>query len=110
MSSRCRRRICVHGVVQGVGFRPFVYTSAAAAGLSGSVRNDSAGAVIEVEGEPADIDGFLDRLRGEPPPLAVIDAVEVRDIPAVGGTGFRIEDTSRSDGGRPLVWPGAACA
>ncbi|WP_370329386.1 carbamoyltransferase HypF [Mycolicibacterium hippocampi] len=111
MSSRCRRRICVHGVVQGVGFRPFVYTSAAAAGLSGSVRNDSAGAVIEVEGEPADIDGFLDRLRAEPPPLAVIDAVEVRDIPAVGGTGFRIEDTSRSDGGRTLVSPDVAmCA
>ena len=67
--------------------------------------------IIEVEGEPDDINGFLDRLRGEPPPLAVIDAVEVRDIPAVGGTGFRIEDTSRSDGGRTLVSPDVAmCA
>ncbi|CAA0098238.1 Carbamoyltransferase HypF [Mycolicibacterium vanbaalenii] len=111
MSGRCRRRIWVHGVVQGVGFRPFVYTTAAAAGLSGSVRNDSAGAVIEVEGEPGDIDGFLDRLRREPPPLAVIEALEIRDIPTAGGTGFRIADTSHRDGGRTLVSPDVAmCA
>ena len=45
-----RRRIDVGGMVQGVGFRPFVYTAAAAAGLSGCVRNDSSGAIIEVEG------------------------------------------------------------
>ena len=51
MTGRRRLRICVHGVVQGVGFRPFVYTTAAALGLSGSVRNDSSGAVIEVEGD-----------------------------------------------------------
>ncbi len=98
----------MHGVVQGVGFRPFVYTTAAAAGLSGSVRNDSSGAVIEVEGAPDDVDGFLDRLRGDPPPLAVIEAVEVEDIPTVGGTAFRIVDTSRSDGGRTLVSPDVA--
>lgn len=108
MTGRCRRRICVHGVVQGVGFRPFVYTTAAAAGLSGSVRNDSCGAVIEVEGPIADIDGFIERLRADPPPLAVIEAVEIDDIPAVGGTGFRIADTSRSDGARTLVSPDVA--
>ncbi|MGZ8802239.1 MAG: carbamoyltransferase HypF [Mycobacterium sp.] len=80
-------------------------------GLSGSVRNDSAGAIIEVEGEPDDIDGFLDRLRRDPPPLAVIEAVEIEDIPTGGGTGFRIVDTSRSDGGRTLVSPDVAmCA
>ncbi|HYJ57341.1 MAG TPA: carbamoyltransferase HypF [Mycobacterium sp.] len=111
MTGRCRRRIWVHGVVQGVGFRPFVYTTAAAAGLSGSVRNDSSGAIIEVEGERDHIDGFLDRLRDDPPPLAVIEAVEARDIPIVGGTGFRIVDSSRSDGGRTLVSPDVAmCA
>ncbi|PRC61986.1 hypothetical protein C6A85_05515, partial [Mycobacterium sp. ITM-2017-0098] len=68
MTARCRRRIRVRGLVQGVGFRPFVYTAAAAAGLSGSVRNDSAGALIEIEGTPDDIDRFLTRLRGDPPP------------------------------------------
>ena len=51
MTGRRRLRVCVHGVVQGVGFRPFVYTTAAALGLSGSVRNDSSGAIIEVEGD-----------------------------------------------------------
>jgi hydrogenase maturation protein HypF len=107
----CRRRIWVRGVVQGVGFRPFVYTTAASTGLSGSVRNDSAGAVIEVEGNVDDIDRFLGRLRGGPPPLAIIEEVAVQQIPTVGGTGFRIEDTSCSDGGRTLVSPDVAlCA
>lgn len=111
MTGRCRRRIGVSGVVQGVGFRPFVYTTAAAAGLSGTVRNDSSGAVIEVEGDPDDVDGFLDLLRADPPPLAVIEAVDVQNIPTFGGTGFRIEDTSRSSGGRTLVSPDVAmCA
>ncbi len=51
MTGRLRLRVCVRGVVQGVGFRPFVYTCAAALGLTGSVRNDSAGAIVEVEGD-----------------------------------------------------------
>lgn len=111
MTDRYRRRIWVHGVVQGVGFRPFVYSAAASAGLSGSVRNDSSGAVIEVEGRLADIDRFIERLQSDPPPLAVIEAVDIQGIPPVGGTGFRIADTSRTDGGRTLVSPDVAmCA
>lgn len=111
MTGRCRRRIAVHGVVQGVGFRPFVYTAAASCGLSGSVRNDSSGAIIEVEGEPNDIAVFLHRLHTYPPPLAVIEAVEIVDVATEGGTDFRIVDTSRSDGGRTLVSPDVAmCA
>ena len=111
MTGRCRRRICVHGVVQGVGFRPFVYTTAAAAGLSGCVRNDSSGAIIEVEGKPDAVDGFLDLLRAAPPPLAVIEAIVVEKVPTCGGTDFRIVDTSHSDGGRTLVSPDVAmCA
>ena len=111
MTARRRLRVCVHGVVQGVGFRPFVYTTAAALGLSGSVRNDTSGAIVEVEGDPAEIDHFLTRLRNRPPPLAVIESIETQDIPLVGGTGFAIADTSRSDGGRTLVSPDVAmCA
>ncbi len=108
MTGRRRLRVCVRGVVQGVGFRPFVYTTAAALGLSGSVRNDSSGAIIEVEGDAADIDDFLTRLRNRPPPLAVIESVETQDVPAIGGTGFTIADTSRSDGGRTLASPDVA--
>jgi hydrogenase maturation protein HypF len=111
MTARRRMRVCVRGVVQGVGFRPFVYACAAALGLSGSVRNDTVGAVIEVEGDAADLDRFLSRLHGQPPPLAVIESIETQDIPVVGGTGFVIADTSRSDGGRTLASPDVAmCA
>jgi hydrogenase maturation protein HypF len=111
MTARRRLRVCVHGVVQGVGFRPFVYTTAAALGLSGSVRNDTSGAIVEVEGDPAEIDHFLARLRDRPPPLAVIESIEAHDIPPAGGTGFAIADTSRSDGGRTLASPDVAmCA
>jgi hydrogenase maturation protein HypF len=111
MTPRRRLRVCVHGVVQGVGFRPFVYAHAAALGLSGSVRNDTAGAIIEVEGNPAQLGDFLAGLRDRPPPLAVIESIETQDIPPVGGTGFAIADTSRSDGGRTLASPDVAmCA
>ncbi len=106
--TRQRLRICAHGVVQGVGFRPFVYTTAAALGLSGSVRNDSSGAIIEVEGDTGGIGDFLDRLQNHPPPLAVIESVQIQDIPICGGTGFAITDTSYSGGGRTLASPDVA--
>jgi len=111
VTTRRRLRITVRGVVQGVGFRPFVYTTAAALGLAGSVRNDSSGAIIEVEGTDDDIGEFLHRLRHQAPPLAIIDSVDGQDVPRVGGTGFVIADTSRSGGGRTLASPDVAmCA
>ncbi|MUL80318.1 MULTISPECIES: carbamoyltransferase HypF [unclassified Mycolicibacterium] len=108
MTARRRLRIGVHGVVQGVGFRPFVYTTAATLGLTGCVRNDSSGAVIEVEGTPGDLETFLRRLRTDPPVLAVIESVETQPMPVSGGTGFTIADTSRSGGGRTLASPDVA--
>lgn len=111
MTDRVRLRVDVHGVVQGVGFRPFVYTCAAALNLTGGVRNDSSGAVIDVEGATVDVEHFLAWLRDRPPPLAVIESVATRPIPLVGGTGFVIADTSRTDGGRTLTSPDVAmCA
>lgn len=111
MTGRRRVRVDVRGVVQGVGFRPFVYTRATALGLAGSVRNDSTGAVVELEGAADDIDRFLAHLRQHPPPLAVLESVAVRTVPLAGGTGFTIADTSRTDGGRTLASPDVAmCA
>ena len=111
MTGRRRLRICVRGVVQGVGFRPFVYTCAAAAGLTGSVRNDSTGAIVEVEGDGPAVESFLTRLQRQPPPLAMIEELSTQDVPLVGGTGFAIVDTTRSDGGRTLASPDVAmCA
>ena len=65
-----RRSIVVSGIVQGVGFRPFVYGLAARMGLSGFVRNQSSGVLIEVEGEPSALDDFLVDIASRPPPLA----------------------------------------
>jgi hydrogenase maturation protein HypF len=111
MTARHRLRIHVHGVVQGVGFRPFVYARAAASSLAGCVRNDSFGAVVEVEGDTDDIEQFLTSLSEHPPPLAVIESIDTQRIPLVGGTGFVIADTSLSGGGRTLTSPDVAmCA
>ena len=95
--SRRRLRICVRGVVQGVGFRPFVYTCAAAHALTGSVRNDSSGAVIEVEGATSDLDDFVVRLTDSAPPLAVIESIETRDIPVVTYTSAVQDDAEEED-------------
>ncbi|HZL07325.1 MAG TPA: acylphosphatase, partial [Coriobacteriia bacterium] len=61
---RVRRRFEVHGLVQGVGFRPFVYVTAAELSLAGSVANTTAGVVAEVEGSAAAVEVFGRRLRG----------------------------------------------
>jgi hydrogenase maturation protein HypF len=111
VTGRRRLRVVVHGVVQGVGFRPFVYMTATALGLSGSVRNDSCGAVIEIEGSHHSIEDFLTTLRNRPPPLAVVETVDTEELQIVGGTGFCIADSSRTDGGRTLASPDIAmCA
>ncbi len=80
----------MHGVVQGVGFRPFVYRLASEEGLSGFIGNDTDGVTIEVEGPLTRVDAFLSRLRIEPPPLARIDSIAVRESVVTGEPGFRI--------------------
>jgi hydrogenase maturation protein HypF len=85
-----RRGVMVCGIVQGVGFRPFVYRLATEEGLAGSIGNDTDGVSIEVEGPPQKIEAFLSRLRIETPPLARIDSVAPRDLPPIGEKGFRI--------------------
>jgi len=73
-------RIHVTGIVQGVGFRPFVYTQATQAGLTGWVSNTSAGVDIEVSGEAQAISLFIRNLKSEAPPLARIDSLEAHEI------------------------------
>ena len=76
-----RVRARVSGVVQGVGFRPYVHGLATELGLSGFVLNDSRGVVLEVEG--ASVERFLARLRDEAPPLASIEALTFEPVPEV---------------------------
>ena len=85
-----RRGLLVCGVVQGVGFRPFVYRLAMEEGLAGFIGNDTDGVTIEIEGPEQRVEAFLGRVRAEAPPLARIDSVTVRELPASGEAGFRI--------------------
>jgi len=80
----------VRGVVQGVGFRPFVYRLAVEERLAGFVGNDTGGAVIEIEGPVERLEMFRQRLRAEAPPLSRIDSVAVREAEPVGEREFRI--------------------
>ncbi|MGB6723499.1 MAG: acylphosphatase, partial [Terracidiphilus sp.] len=90
---RCRAR--VRGVVQGVGFRPFVYRLALEERLAGFIGNDTGGVSIEIQGPPAQIESFLLRLRAEAPALARIDSIDVHEIAVASldpsaEAGFRI--------------------
>ena len=77
-----RQRFTVTGVVQGVGFRPFVHRIASELGLTGFVGNDSGAVFLEVQGPTARIDEFHRRLGAEAPPLAAISAIHVVDVSA----------------------------
>ena len=94
-----RARARVDGTVQGVGFRPYVYAICADLGLSGFVRNDERGVVVEVEGAPDAVEGFLRRLPAEAPPLAAVEAVRVEELAPTGLRGFAIAPSA--GGGRP---------
>lgn len=85
-----RRRLRVTGTVQGVGLRPFVYRHATALGLAGSVGNDAAGVLVDVEGDPGAIAELRRRLLQAAPPLARVDGVVSETLPAAGASGFRI--------------------
>src|SRR2546425_10029724 len=93
-SVRMRRSIAVEGVVQGVGFRPFVHGLASRLGLGGSVRNRAGGVLIEVEGNGAALEQFLDEVRLRPPPLARVEELTWSDQPPRGERAFRIEDSA----------------
>jgi hydrogenase maturation protein HypF len=83
-----RLSITIEGVVQGVGFRPFVYAQAQAHGLSGWVRNGGDGVHLEVEGAAGQVDGFLAALT-RPPPAARIHRIVTREMTPLGDEGWR---------------------
>ncbi|HLE13133.1 MAG TPA: carbamoyltransferase HypF [Anaerolineales bacterium] len=83
-------RLHITGVVQGVGFRPFIYSLANRFSVNGWVRNTSAGVDIEVEGTPLALEAFITAIRTEAPPLSRIDEVTQTPIPSNGFTQFEI--------------------
>ena len=103
MSEVVRTAVRVEGVVQGVGFRPFVYSLATSLGLSGLVGNDVDGVFAEVEGSSEAVARFLVRLEHEAPPLARIEAVTTRAIGVTGTAGFVIAPSVPGGQRRTLV-------
>ncbi len=99
-----RRRIRVHGTVQGVGFRPFVHGLALRSGLTGSIGNDASGVWCEVQGPVEALNSFVAALRAEAPPLARVRDVEARATATVTGEAqFAIVASDAvGGGGRPL--------
>ncbi|MEU0797407.1 carbamoyltransferase HypF [Amycolatopsis sp. NPDC005961] len=93
-----RLAVRVGGVVQGVGFRPFVHGLALRIGVSGLVGNDVHGVFAEAEGTPDRVGAFVAALTAEAPPLAGVERVETREIPPIGDVGFVIV-ASGSPGG-----------
>ncbi|HEX5711120.1 MAG TPA: acylphosphatase, partial [Sulfuricurvum sp.] len=90
MSNKQSVVILVKGIVQGVGFRPFVYNTATAHHLSGNVSNTGEGVFINLEGSSDSIDQFCTVLRNNPPPLAQIDHVTVHTQAIKNFIGFEI--------------------
>lgn len=103
-----RATIRVNGIVQSVGFRPFVYRTATALDLRGSVRNrGDAGVLVELEGAVEDVDAFLQTLREDSPPLARVDrvAVERESADEAAFETFEIRDSEGSGGGGGTIPP-----
>jgi hydrogenase maturation protein HypF len=103
-----RRRILIKGIVQGVGFRPFVYGQALQWGLVGFVLNDSEGVTIEVEGTSESLNGFQQDLHEKAPPLARIDTLTAESISPCYDSAFTIAHSKAGTERQTLISSDAA--
>ncbi len=104
-----RIRVALTGIVQGVGFRPYVLRLAASLALQGFVRNDSRGVEVEAEGPAAAVARFLERLPAERPPLARIDSLAVDELAPTGAAGgFSILESAAGEASEALISPDIA--
>jgi len=103
-----RKQIQVRGIVQGVGFRPFVYRLAQRFHLHGHVRNTGDGVLMEVEGAAQPVEEFLARMACERPPLAQVSETVVTELKATGETGFSVHATREEQPQFTLVSPDLA--
>jgi hydrogenase maturation protein HypF len=100
-----RKGIDVAGIVQGVGFRPYVYRLANECGLTGLIANTPAGVSIEVQGDAEAVERFLERLPKEIPPLAKITGIAPRDAELQQETAFQIKASSLRAAAKALISP-----
>ncbi|MCE9529626.1 MAG: carbamoyltransferase HypF [Planctomycetes bacterium] len=106
-----RRLITIRGIVQGVGFRPFVYELAVRFDLTGFVKNQAGGVEIEVEGDTGSLNSFLTELSAKPPPWARIESLDWRPRPTRGDRDFRIGPSEVARDGPIFISPDVAtCA
>lgn len=101
-------KVHITGIVQGVGFRPFVYNLATNLNLKGWVKNTSAGVEIEADGEKDVLDSFLQKLRDDAPPLSRIDDFSASFGPGNGFTQFDIIHSESVDGAFQPISPDVA--
>jgi hydrogenase maturation protein HypF len=104
-----RRRIRVRGVVQGVGFRPFVHRLATAGGLDGRVWNDGDGVVVEVEGPTGALDAFVRALAEHAPPLARVASIAAEPLPPLREHGFSVVPSPKGAGSAVVPADVATC-
>jgi hydrogenase maturation protein HypF len=98
----------VEGIVQGVGFRPFVYGVAGELGLTGLVGNDADGVFIEAQGPVESLDALVTALRTRPPVLAAVDRVSTELLPLNGDSEFVIVPSNDDDAANTLIAPDSA--
>ncbi|MBI3753043.1 MAG: carbamoyltransferase HypF [Deltaproteobacteria bacterium] len=100
-----RMRIAINGVVQGVGFRPFIYRRAKAKGLTGFVKNTAEGLMIEVQGQGDSLMEFVNSLHENHPPLASISDIKTDEIPIKDDMDFVIQESKDADSKAPVISP-----
>ena len=100
-----RKKILVKGIVQGVGFRPFVYRLAVGRNLKGFVSNTSYGVEIQVEGDAHSIESFRQILRSEVPVLAKITEIKEQNVSPIGEPEFLIRSSQAQDEQSALISP-----
>ncbi|MGH3914947.1 MAG: acylphosphatase, partial [Pseudonocardiaceae bacterium] len=96
MQQFVRVQVRLEGVVQGVGFRPYVHGLAGRFGLSGRVGNDTSGVFVEIEGAERAVREFLTALPAEAPPLAIIEQIRTSNLVPTGEPGFHIVASNAS--------------
>jgi len=108
MKKLVRYRIIIKGIVQGVGFRPFVYNRAQVWGIKGTVLNSGQGVIIEAEGEEKNVKCFVEELKENPPPLAAISSFQEIEMPPAGYLSFEILRSDPGEEKEALVPPDVA--
>lgn len=99
---KIRQKITIHGIVQGVGFRPFVHKLVRENRLTGWICNSNRGVEMEIEGEERAMQHMIEEMKNHLPPLALIEDMQVEKLPLLGFSGFSIQE-SNSNHRHPVI-------